>query len=322
MIEALHDVQAPGGVQAQAVYHLWLLLLAVCTIVFVAVMVALALALRRARSAGAEMRPRVEFLERGEPAVVRTVVIGVAVSVALLLGLLGASVYTSRTLAGMPLTDALHIELTAHQWWWEARYDDPAPSRIFLTANELHVPVGRPVLLTLRASDVIHSFWVPSLTGKKDLIPGREAMVTFRADHAGVYRGQCAEFCGYQHAKMALFVFADEPEAWQHWAEGQLAPAAAPRTALEARGRELFETGTCAMCHAIAGTLAGGRHAPDLTHVASRATLAAGAMPNDVAARTAWILDPQAIKPGVNMPATRLAPEDAAAITAFLGSLQ
>src|SRR5690348_18392436 len=136
MIEALHDVQAPGGVQAQAVYHLWLLLLATCTIVFVAVMVALALALRRARSAGADLRPRIDLLERREPEVIRAVVIGVAISGTLLLGLLGASVYTSRTLAAMPLTDALHIELTAHQWWWEARYDDPAPSRIFLTANE------------------------------------------------------------------------------------------------------------------------------------------------------------------------------------------
>jgi len=322
MIGALHDVQAPGGVQAQAVYQLWLILLAVCTCVFVAVMVALVLALRRAPRAGRGAPPQIEWLERREPALARAVAIGVAVSAVLLLGLLAASVYTSRALAGLPLTDALHIELTAHQWWWEARYDDPEPSRTFLTANELHVPVGRAVLLTLLASDVIHSFWVPSLVGKKDLIPGREATVAFRADRAGVYRGQCAEFCGYQHAKMALFVMADEPGAWQRWADAQRAPAAAPRTPQEARGRELFEKGTCAMCHAVAGTSAGGRHAPDLTHVASRLTLAAGAIPNDVGARAAWILDPQAIKPGVYMPATRLPPEDATAIAAFLASLR
>jgi cytochrome c oxidase subunit 2 len=121
---------------------------------------------------------------------------------------------------------------------------------------------------------------------------------------------------------MALFVMADEPDAWQRWAERQRAPAAAPRTAQEARGRELFETGTCAMCHAVAGTIAGARRAPDLTHVASRSTLAAGAIPNDVAARTAWLLDPQAIKPGVRMPATSLSPQDTAAMAAFLGSLQ
>jgi cytochrome c oxidase subunit 2 len=147
-------------------------------------------------------------------------------------------------------------------------------------------------------------------------------MVAFRADRAGVYRGQCAEFCGYQHAKMALFVIADEPGAWQRWADGQRAPAAAARSPQEARGREMFETGTCAMCHAVGGTLAGGRRAPDLTHVASRLTLAAGALPNEVGARAAWILDPQAIKPGVNMPATRLPPQDAMAIAAFLGSLK
>jgi cytochrome c oxidase subunit 2 len=322
MIEALHDVQAPGGVQALSVYHLWLVLLAVCTVVFVAVMVALALALRHAPRADRNAPPAIDLLDRPEPALTRAVRIGVAVSALLLLGLLGASVYTSRALTDMPLRNALHIDLTAHQWWWEARYDDAQPSRVFVTANELHVPVGRPVILTLRASDVIHSFWVPSLAGKKDLIPGREATVAFRADRAGVYRGQCAEFCGYQHAKMALFVMADEPQAWQRWADAQRAPAAAPRTAEEARGRRLFETGTCAMCHAVAGTLAGARHAPDLTHVASRLTLAAGALPNDIAARAAWILDPQAIKPGVDMPATKLAPQDMAAITAFLGSLR
>lgn len=322
MIEALHDVQVPAGVQALATYHLWLLLLGVCTIVFIAVMIALALALRRGTRAGGETRPAVELLERREPAVARVVEIGVAVCTLLLLGLLVASIYTSRALARLPLADARHIELTAHQYWWEARYDDAEPSRVFTTANELHVPVGRPVILTLRASDVIHSFWVPSLAGKKDLIPGREATIAFRADQAGVYRGQCAEFCGFQHANMALFVIADEPVAWERWAERQRAPAAAPRNAEEARGRVLFETGTCAMCHAVAGTRAGGRHAPDLTHVASRLTLAAGAIPNDIAARAAWILDPQAIKPGVNMPATKLSPQDMAALTAFVGSLQ
>jgi len=322
MIEALHDVQAPAGVQAQLVYHLWLILLVTCTLVFVAIMTALTLALRGASRATRDTPPAIELLERREPTVAHAVQVAVAISAVLLLALLGASVYTTRALAGLPLADALHIELTAHQWWWEARYDDAQPARMFVTANELHVPVGRPVLLTLRASDVIHSFWVPSLVGKKDLIPGREATVAFRADRAGVFRGQCAEFCGYQHAKMALFVIADEPAAWQRWAEGQREPAAAPRTAEEARGREVFETGTCAMCHAVAGTLAGGRRAPDLTHVASRSTLGAGAIPNDGAARAAWILAPQAIKPGVNMPATNLSPQDTAAITAFLGSLR
>jgi cytochrome c oxidase subunit 2 len=200
VIAALHDVQVPAGAQAAAVHHLWLILLVVCAVVFVAVMAALGFALLRAPWVRHPAPPAVDLLEAREPRVARTVCVGIGVCALLLLGLLGASVYTSRALAGLPLTDALHIELTAHQWWGEARYDDPEPAHIFITANELHVPVGRPVLVTLRASDVIHSFWVPSLVGKKDLIPGREASVAFRADHAGVYRGQCAEYCGYQHA--------------------------------------------------------------------------------------------------------------------------
>jgi cytochrome c oxidase subunit 2 len=322
MIEALHSVQAPAGPQGEAIYELWLVLLGVCTVVFIALMAALALAVRRAPRADSRTPPLVALLDRREPAVTRAVVIGIAVSTVLLVALLAASVYASHTQAALRLVDALHIDLTAHQWWWEARYDDPEPSRVFVTANELHVPVGRPVIVTLHASDVIHSFWVPSLAGKKDLLPGRETTVTLRADRPGIYRGQCAEFCGYQHAKMALFVIADPPEIWQRWAEGQRAPSQVPLDEQALRGRELFEKGTCAMCHAIAGTRAGAREAPDLTHVASRATLAAGAIPNVVAARTAWILDPQAIKPGVNMPPTRLAAPDVAALSAFLGSLK
>jgi cytochrome c oxidase subunit 2 len=252
----------------------------------------------------------------------RAVVISSAIAILGLLALTIASVITDRALAGLPLNDGVAIQVTANQWWWDLKYEADQPSNVFTTANELHIPVGRPVIVQLNARDVIHSFWVPNLHGKKDLIPGRTSTIEFRADKPGIYRGQCAEFCGYQHAKMALFVMADEPDAWQRWAERQRAPAAAPRTAQEARGRELFETGTCAMCHAVAGTIAGARRAPDLTHVASRSTLAAGAIPNDVAARTAWLLDPQAIKPGVRKPATSLSPQDTAAMAAFLGSLQ
>jgi cytochrome c oxidase subunit 2 len=322
MIGALHDVQMPAGPQAQALFDLWLLLLVVCTLVFVAVMTALVMALRRASRAASEAAPDVSSLDRREPHIAWPVGIASGVSAFLLLGLLVASIFTDRAVARLPLADALHIELTGHDWWWEARYDDADPSRVFITANELHVPVGRPVIVTLRAADVIHSFWVPSLHGKKDLIPGRVASVAFRADRAGVYRGQCAEFCGYQHAKMALYVIADEAGDYERWATRQREPAPAPVNAEEQRGRDLFVSGTCAMCHAVAGTRAQARHAPDLTHVASRMTLAAGAIENTPQARAAWILDPQRIKPGANMPAHALAPADLAAINAFLGSLQ
>ena len=321
MIESAHDALLPAGPQAVALANLWWVLLAACVLVFVAVMAALAWALWRAprvMTASAPDTPQ----RAGEARMRRWVGAAVVVSGMLLLLLLAASAFTDRALAGLPLGDAVHIELTGHQFWWEARYDDADPSRIFTTANELHVPVGRPVLLTLRASDVIHSFWVPSLHGKKDLIPGRESTFAFRADRAGIYRGQCAEFCGWQHANMALLVIADEPGAYEQWASAQRAPAAAPASDEERRGRELFATSTCAMCHAVAGTLAQGRRAPDLTHVASRLTIAAGTLPNTAATRAAWILDPQQFKPGVNMPPHEFAPQDLAALGAFLGSLR
>ena len=322
MIEALHDVQVPAGVQAQAIAHLWHWLLAICTLVFVAVMVALAIAVKRAPRAGADTAPDLSSLWRGEPRVARVVWIAVGVSTLLLLILLGASVFTDRALAQMPLADGLHIELTAYDWWWDARYDDADPSRIFSTANELHVPVGRPVVVSLAGADVIHSFWVPSLHGKKDLIPGRPTTIAFRADRPGIYRGQCAEFCGYQHANMAIFVIAEAGDDYERWAARQRAPAPEPVTDAQRRGRDVFLGRSCAMCHAVNGTTAQARRAPDLTHVASRMTLAAGTLANTASQRAAWILDPQRFKPGAHMPSESFAPDDLAALNAYLEILK
>jgi cytochrome c oxidase subunit II len=259
MTGGLHDVLAPAGPQAAALAHLWWITLAVCGLVFVALMAALAWAVGRAPRATEETVPDVALIDRSEPRVRRWVIRGVAVSTVLLLGLLVASLLTDRALARLPRADAVTIELTAHQYWWEARYDGAEPSRMFTTANELHVPVGRPVVLTLRSADVIHSFWVPSLHGKKDLIPGRESTLAFRADRAGVYRGQCAEFCGFQHANMLLDVVADEAADYDRWAEAQRRPAAVPAGDEARRGMELVVGSTCAMCHTVAGTRAQGR---------------------------------------------------------------
>ena len=323
MIAGLHDVQIPAGAQAQAVADLWHWLLPICTLVFIAVVIALLLALRRAPRVAIDAAPDIESLSQREPKVARRVVgSAVGLSTILLLILLAASVLTDRRLAQLPLANALHIELIGYQWWWEARYDDRDPSRIFTTANELHIPVGRPVIVSLVGADVIHSFWVPSLAGKKDLIPGRDQTISFRADHPGVYRGQCAEFCGYQHAKMALYVIADRADDYEQWAARQRRPAATPASEEAKRGQDLFLARSCAMCHAINGTTAQARHAPDLTHVASRMTLAAGALENTPSNRAAWMLDPQQFKPGTKMPAENLAPQELAALNAFLGSLQ
>src|SRR5207302_5139086 len=189
-----------------------------------------------------------------EKHLVRWVTAAVSVSAILLIGLLVASVATDRALAQLSLADALNVHIRAHQWWWEITYDDAQPQRIFATANELHIPVGRPVLVTLDSDDVIHSFWVPSLHGKKDVIPGRTATIQFRADQAGEYHGPCAEYCGLQHAFMAFDVIALPPEQFETWAEAQRKPAAEPADAAARRGRELFLSGSCMLCHAVQGT--------------------------------------------------------------------
>ncbi|MGE5616660.1 MAG: c-type cytochrome, partial [Bacillota bacterium] len=248
--------------------------------------------------------------------------IAVAISTLALLGLLAGSVATDRALAQLPRNDALHIRVTGHMWWWEVTYDDADPTRMFATANEMRIPVGRPVVVTLDAADVIHSFWVPSLAGKKDLIPGRISTIELRADQPGEYRGQCAEFCGLQHAFMSFNVFALAPADYEAWAAAQRRPAADPADPLARRGRDLFLSGSCMLCHAIEGTTAGGRRAPDLTHVASRARLAAGRLPNTPADLEQWIRDPQRIKPGVNMPAHPLAEPDLKALVAYLETLR
>jgi cytochrome c oxidase subunit II len=231
-------------------------------------------------------------------------------------------VLTDRALAALPLKDGVVIQVTAHQWWWEIVYDDNEPSRVFRTANEIHVPVGRPVVLKLKSDDVIHSFWVPNLHGKKDLVPGHEWTLTFRADEPGVYRGQCAEFCGHQHAKMAFFVVAQEPAEYEKWAEAQRQPAKEPSNDAQKRGQEVFLSSPCIMCHTIEGTLAQARMAPDLTHLASRSTIAAGALPNTRGNLGGWVLDPHSSKPGVAMPPTALSAADLQALLAYLESLQ
>jgi len=321
-MNGVHDVLAPAGPQALALFHLWNAMLVACVVVFALTMAVLAVALWRAPRAGERTRPDLDAHPRREATLRRSVVWGIAGSSVLLVVLLFASFFADRALSALPLADAVHIDLVGHQFWWEAHYEPNSPERTFATANELHVPVGRPVLIRLRADDVIHSLWVPSLGGKKDLIPGRESTLALRADRAGTYRGQCAEFCGYQHAKMALVVVAEPPADYERWRAAQRAPAREPATAQERRGLALVEQTSCAMCHAIHGTRARARRAPDLTHVASRGWLGAGAVENTPELRAEWIARAQKFKPGVNMPPLDAAPDDLAAMSAYLGSLR
>ncbi len=312
----------PAGPQSAQIHELWLLTVAVCTVVFVAVMAAPLFALWRAPRADEATAPDLSSLVESEPGAARAVITAVGVSITLLLLLITASALANRGLSRLAGDDALKIEVTAQQWWWDVRYLDPQPSRIFTTANELYVPVGRTVEVSLRSSDVIHSLWIPNLHGKKDLIPGRTATMRFRADHPGTFRAQCAEFCGFQHAKMALIVVAGPPERFESWADRQRQPAREPSDPQQARGRDVFVSSTCVTCHRIQGTDASARRAPDLTHLASRQTLAAGTLPNTPGHLAGWIVDPQRIKPGVNMPSNSLPPDDLQALLAYLGSLQ
>jgi cytochrome c oxidase subunit II len=318
----LHDMLNAMGPQAGHIAWLWNIFLAICTIVFVAVMVALVMALRRAPRGDETLAPDLSTVNVPEPRLRRTVSAAVAISVLGLIVLLVASVFTDRALARLPLQQAVNIEIVAHQWWWTVKYVKGPVSETFETANEIHVPVGQPVVVKLNADDVIHSLWVPNLAGKRDLIPGRTATMAFRADRPGIYRGQCAEFCGFQHAFMAFEVHAHAPEEFERWRKNQLQPAAEPTDPRAQRGKLLFQSIQCAMCHSIQGTLAQGKRAPDLTHLASRRTIAAGTLPNDAANLASWITDPHKHKPGVNMPANPMSGEDLAAIVAYLGTLK
>jgi cytochrome c oxidase subunit 2 len=194
--------------------------------------------------------------------------------------------------------------------------------RSFTTANEIHLPVGEPITVKLTSSDVIHSFWVPALMGKQDAIPGRENQIGFSVDKPGVYRGQCAEFCGLQHAHMGMVVFADTKDAFEAWRNGQIADAAAPTQIEQQKGQEVFLSHPCVACHTIRGTDAGGRTGPDLTHLASRTTLAAGTLPLNRGSLAAWITDPHGIKPGVDMPLIPLEPDALQSLASYLEGLK
>ena len=215
-----------------------------------------------------------------------------------------------------PAAQALDVTVRGRQWWWEFRY----PSLGVVTANELHLPAGRPVALSLEGPDVIHSFWVPQLGGKRDVIPGRVNRLTLVPERPGEYWGQCAEFCGASHANMGLRVFVDTPEEFARWLAAQRATPAEP-TGLAAEGKAIYARSACVGCHTIRGVSAGVL-GPDLTTFGSRTTLGAGLRPNTLDNLTAWIRDPAAIKPGVKMPALGLGEAEARAVAAYLAGLK
>ncbi|MGF6659515.1 cytochrome c oxidase subunit 2 [Paraburkholderia atlantica] len=325
---APQDALHPAGIQAAHIARLWHLSLIVCGAVFAAVLLAVLVALvrradRGANTEGDEHPPLASPSERGPQRVVAVVSIA---SVALLLGLIVADVLTDRALSRLPVDNALRLEVTGEQWWWKVDYPGDAQQPGFSTANEFHVPAGRPVIIALKTTDVIHSFWMPNLHGKKDMLPGIDSTIEFRVDQAGIYRGQCAEYCGAQHAWMAMFVTADTPEKYAQWRAQQAAPAVtealSPSNVLVQRGLRIFEQSSCANCHTVRGTSAQGTLGPDLTHLMSRQTIAAGVLPNTQENLAAWIRDPNATKPGTTMPTVPLPASDRQALVAWLGTLR
>lgn len=292
-----------GGPSAGRIAALWWWLLGIAVVVWLIVVFLLvwALLLRR----GPDVKPR----GGGQKTVV---VAGIVLPALILLGVFAAATGVMRAQAQPPQPSALNIEVIGHDWWWEVRYPT------FTTANEIHIPVGQSVHVDLRTADVIHSFWVPSLTSKTDLIPNKDNSTWLQANKAGTYRGQCAEFCGIEHAGMSFLVVAQPAADFDRWMADQEKVPAIPTQGLAARGAQVFQTQSCSSCHTIRGTTADGKVGPDLTHFGSRKELGAGVAPNDPGWLGGWISNSQTIKPGNVMPPQPLSAEDLQAVIAYL----
>ncbi len=307
----------PKGQGAREIAQLGWLLVGLGTAVFLLVMGLLFYAILRSRAnetATADGR-----LTPALPSTKRWVMLGGVVFPALILTvILFFTITTLRALSAPEAAEDLTVEVIGYQWWWEVRY----PTQQITTANEIHIPVGQPVRIMLTAADVIHSFWVPDLHGKLDMIPGQNNEFWLQADSVGEYWGECAEFCGVQHAKMNFVVVVESAEEFAVWLANERKAAAAPTDPLLQQGQQLFLGSTCAYCHVIQGTAAVGTLGPDLTHLASRRTLAAGAVPNTPGHLSGWIVDPQHIKPGNLMPASHFSGPELQALLAYLLSLQ
>lgn len=309
----------PAGPAAAAIAWLWWAMLIAFTATFVLVVALMFGAVYR-KPAQSPMSRDVDARHEGPaPPLGRTGFIvagGVILPIAVLTPLFLLSLGTSTSLRQPQ--EGLTVRVIGRMWWWEVRYPD---SQI-VTANEIHIPAGRPVRLVMTSTDVIHSFWVPRLHGKRDMIPGLETNFWVQADQPGVYRGQCGEYCGTQHANMAFQVIAMPSEEFDAWLTERTRSRAEPASPDKQRGYRVFMNAGCAQCHAIEGTPATGNVGPDLTHLGSRRMIGAAMLPNTRGNLAGWIADPQAIKPGVKMPRSYLAADDLLALVSYLEGLQ
>ena len=314
----LESFGSPGRQIAEITWGV--LILAIIVVVIIAVLVVAGVVLRARR--GVEMTRDQEAVSRPDDRhAIRWIYSGLALTTVVLIGFTVWTVATLTAIGSPRQEPVVTIEVTGHQWWWEVRYVGEDPARTFETANEIHVPVDQPVRFRLSSADVIHSFWVPSLSGKTDLIPGQENVTWLEAEAVGAYRGQCAEYCGLQHAHMGLRVFAEPPEDFAAWWDEQLEPAEDAVVPEAEAGRQIFVE-NCAVCHTVRGTIAGGEVGPDLTHLMSRSTIAANLLPNTIGHLSGWIANPQKLKPGTKMPNLDLSGPELEAIRSYLVTLQ
>lgn len=321
IVPGAHSAFKVGSPEASRIEWLYWFIFWICFAAFVLVIAAFARSAAKNRIARREMLPVFEDKD-GDRRAVWGVAIATGLTVVLLFIILGFSITTGKAVESDTSNQPVTIDVTGHQWWWEVKYPDAAaPYLSFTTANEIHVPVGIPVVILTHSADVIHSFWAPSLNGKRDLLPGYSSSFWFKADKPGIYHGQCAEFCGLQHAHMGFLIIAESVSEFKQWKQEQVQPAHQPDTPEEIRGQQVFLTHACILCHTILGTGAASHVGPDLTHLGSRQMIAAETLPNVTGALAGWIIDPQRIKPGTQMAPNPMAPGDLQALLAYLQSL-
>jgi cytochrome c oxidase subunit 2 len=311
------------GADGASFIRLFAIFMIVCGVMYFLVLAALAGALVGRRSASRHPLTVDSGSHHDSSPLVRSALIGWGALIAVgLTGLTLASFLADRSAAARARNSQLAVKIVGHQWWWDVTYMTKDASKTVRTANELHLPVGVEAEIRLESSDVIHSFWVPNLAGKQDLIPGRTTDIQLLPEKTGLYRAQCAEFCGTQHANMALVVTVESKADFERWMAAQLKPALAPLTPLQLAGYRYVTTRECSACHNITGTPAGGQVGPDLTHFASRRTIGAGTLPMNEGNLYGWVADPQSQKPGNHMPTIGLQPNELHSVVAYLGRLK
>ncbi|MGY2002469.1 cytochrome c oxidase subunit II [Blastococcus sp. SYSU DS1024] len=304
------SVLDPVGPEAAQIAGLTWFMIVLGGLLWLATVVFLVLALRHR----ARREPRAA--DRGAKAFIA--VWGVVVPIVVLPAVFAYSLVVGVDISRPVPPGELTVEVVGHQFWWEVRY----PDADVVTANEIHVPVGRPVRLEMTSADVIHSLWIPPVAGKLDLLPGQTNVLSFQVDEAGRYLGECAEFCGIQHARMQFVLVAQEEDEFADHLVALQAGPAEPDGELEEAGREVYLAAGCGQCHRIEDVSDGDGFAPDLTHLASRDTIASGMLENTRGNLAGWILDPQGLKSGVRMPPNNLSGDDLQALLAYLESLE